>query len=245
MLPKWSGEPGETELFVQQVADRIGGEKGDILYFQVAEYVLCGCQNNPNLSWDRIKRGFEASEKQNGTSMLNLNRIAYLATYYGKHDPIYADKILKRIGDQWDDDTWANEEAFKKVKRWAADIAPAAEQERTLEVSAEANEHTPEGARYKIAFEKAFREMLQQCVKTDGGSVAQWGGEFETLVDLSAKGEVENLQIQSNGPVVMCVYKTLGKLRQAGTTPFPPPPQPSYWLKLSMDWAEFAPEEIK
>jgi Domain of unknown function (DUF4034) len=36
LLPKWSGEAGDTEKFVQEVADRIGGDKGDILYFQAS-----------------------------------------------------------------------------------------------------------------------------------------------------------------------------------------------------------------
>jgi len=68
LLPKWSGKAGDTERFLQEAADRIGGDKGDILYFQVAaaDYVICGCDNNPDLSWDRIKRGFEASEKRYG-----------------------------------------------------------------------------------------------------------------------------------------------------------------------------------
>lgn len=65
LLPRWSGKAGDTEKFVQEIADRIGGDTGDILYFQVAaaNYVICGCDQNPQLSWDRIKRGFEASEK--------------------------------------------------------------------------------------------------------------------------------------------------------------------------------------
>ena len=49
LLPKWSGDAGDTEKFVQEIADRIGGEKGDILYFQVAaaDYVICGCDEEP------------------------------------------------------------------------------------------------------------------------------------------------------------------------------------------------------
>jgi len=117
LLPKWSGDAGDTEKFVQEIADRIGGDKGDILYFQVAaaDYVICGCDGNPELSWDRIKRGFEASEKRYGVSMPNSNRIAYLATYFGERDLIYAGKILTRIGDQWDAETWGRQEEFAKI----------------------------------------------------------------------------------------------------------------------------------
>jgi len=243
LLPKWSGNAGDTEKFVQVTADRIGGDKGDILYFQVAaaDYVICGCDNNPQLSWDRIKRGFEASEKVYGVSMANLNRIAYLATYFGERDPIYANKIMTRIGDQWDAETWGRHEDFEKVKNWLSGVAPLAAQVRVIEETAEANERTPEGAHYKAVFEKTYRELLQRCVNSDGGNVTQWAGKFKTLTNLGAKGTVEAVQIQSMGPVVACLGQKLYDFKQENATPFPPPPQAPYWIQLHLDWADFAP----
>ena len=243
LLPKWSGDAGDTEEFVQEIANRIGGDKGDILYFQVAaaDYVICGCDNNPELSWDRIKRGFEASEKLYGASMPNLNRIAYLATYFGERDPIYADKILTRIGDQWDAETWGHQEDFEKIKNWVSAVAPMAAQVRVIEETAAANEQTSEGARYKAVFEKTYRELLQQCVLSDGGSVTQWAGKFKTLTNLGPKGTVDGIQIQSMGPVVTCLGQKLYTFKQENATPFPPPPQAPYWIELRLDWADFAP----
>ena len=247
LLPKWSGEEGDTEKFVQEIADRIGGDTGDILYFQVAaaDYVICGCDENPHLSWGRIQRGFEASEKHYGVSMMNLNRIAHLASYFGERDPIYAEKIFARIGDQWDVETWGREEDFEQVKQWVSAVAPMAAQIRTIEATAAANEQTPEGARYKAVFEKQYRELLQQCVLSDGNSVTQWKGEFKTLTNVGAKGTVEEIRIQSMGPVVTCLAKKLQTFRQQTATPFPPPPQAPYWIELHLDWAEFAPIAAK
>jgi hypothetical protein len=247
LLPKWSGEAGDTEKFVQEVADRIGGDKGDILYFQVASanYVICGCDNNPELSWDRIKRGFEASEKRYGVSLLNLNRIAYLASYYGERDPVYANKIFSRIGEQWDHETWGKKESFEDMKQWVAAVAPAATQQRALEEAAEANERTPEGARYKAAFEKTYRELLQNCVMTDGGGVTAWGGKFKTLTALAANGRIEKFGIQSMGPVVTCLAQKLYSFQKENASPFPPPPRDSYLVELKLDWAEFAPVAAK
>jgi len=247
LLPKWSGEAGDTEKFVQKIADRIGGDKGDVLYFQVAaaDYVICGCDGNPHLSWDRIKRGFEASEKHYGVSMQNLNRIAYLASYFGERDPIYADKILTRIGEQWDEETWGSKEDFEKIKKWVSAVAPIAAQARVIEATAEANEQTTEGACYKAVFEKTYRELLQQCVRSDGDSVTQWEGKFKTLTNLGAKGTVEEIRIQSMGPVVTCLAKKLHAFQQENSTPFPPPPQARYWIELHLDWAEFAPVPAK
>jgi hypothetical protein len=39
---------------------------------------MCACEDDAHLSLARIERGFEASEKQYGVSILNLNRIAFL-----------------------------------------------------------------------------------------------------------------------------------------------------------------------
>lgn len=247
LLPKWSGEAGDTEKFVQEIADRSGGDKGDILYFQVAsaDYVICGCDHNPALSWDRIKRGFEASERLYGVSMLNLNRIAYLASYFGERDPIYAERIFMRIGDQWDVETWGSKEGFENMRQWVSAVAPMAAQIRVVEATASANEQTPEGARYKAVFEKTYRELLQQCVSSDGGSVTQWEGKFKTLTNLGAKGTVEEIRIQSFGPVVTCLAKQLHAFQGEGATPFPPPPKAPYWIELHLDWGEFAPIAAK
>jgi hypothetical protein len=247
LLPKWSGEAGDTERFVQEIADRIGGDKGDILYFRVAaaDYVICGCEDNPELSWDRIKRGFEASEKLYGVSMPNLNRIAYLATYFGERDLIYADKILTRIGDQWDVETWGRQEDFKKIRQWVSAVAPMAAQQRAIEDAAKADEQTPEGARYKAAFERTYRELLQNCVLTDGGSVTEWQGKFKTLTNLGASGAVEKFGIESMGPVVTCLGKQLQTSQQQNATLFPAPPHAAYWVELRLDWAEFAPAPAK
>ncbi len=36
---------------MQEIADRIGGDQGDVLYFQIATapHLICGCEDNPHL----------------------------------------------------------------------------------------------------------------------------------------------------------------------------------------------------
>ena len=41
LLPKWYGKLGDTERYAAQVADRIGGEEGDAVYFQIAAAINC------------------------------------------------------------------------------------------------------------------------------------------------------------------------------------------------------------
>ena len=112
--PNGARKTGATEKFAQEVADRVGGDQGDILYFQIASAnsVMCACEDDPHLSLARIERGFEASEKQYGVSMLNLNRIAFLTARTRPDDEVFADKALTRIGEQWDEETWTIEQGL-------------------------------------------------------------------------------------------------------------------------------------
>jgi hypothetical protein len=243
LLPKWSGAPGDTEKFVQEIADHIGGEQGDIFYFQVASSndLICGCQDQPDFSWERIKRGYEASEKQYGLSMLNLNRMADLAVHYGDTDPIFADQAFTRIGDQWDEEVWKSERDFRATKSWATQMVPITIASRAKEAAAQDNLRTPEGARYQLAFEKAYRELLNQCVRSDGANVDEWKGKFETMIRVGDNGFVEDGGLRSAGPVVMCIYQKMRASHDQKSPLFPPPPKPSYWVRVDLDWSEFAP----
>jgi hypothetical protein len=127
------------------------------------------------------------------------------------------------------------------MKQWVSAVAPAAAQERAMEEAAEANERTPEGTRYKAAFERTYRELLQKCVVTDGGDVTEWKGKFKTLTVLAANGRVEKFGILSMCPVVTCLTNKMYSFEQENASPFPPPPQGSYWVELKLDWAEFSP----
>ena len=235
LLPKQGGKPGDTETFLQQLADHIGGDRGDIFYYQVANTpgLLCNCDEDPHLSWQRIKRGFEASEKQYGISLLNLNRLAFLAAHYGRLDPIFAEKAFSRIGEHLNEETWEREEDFESAKQWAVRWAPAMAKEQTWQAEAEANLRTPQGSRYSAAFERKLGELLQQCIRIQGPSM----GIIETLTSVGANGTVENATV--HGPGGVCVYQKLLSLQGDRTTLFPPPPQAPYWVKLDLDWANF------
>ncbi|MGB8580681.1 MAG: DUF4034 domain-containing protein [Candidatus Sulfotelmatobacter sp.] len=243
LLPKWGGAPGDTEKFVQEIADHIGREQGDIFYFQVASSndLICGCQDQPEFSWERIKRGYEASQKQYGLSMLNLNRMAYLAVHYGETDPIFADQAFTRIGDQWDEEVWKSERDFRATQSWATQMVPITIANRAKEAAAQDNLQTPEGARYQLAFEKAYRGLLNECVRTDGANVSEWKGKFETMIMVGGNGFVEDGGIHSVGPIVMCMYQKMRPSHEQRSPLFPPPPKPSYWVRVDLDWSEFAP----
>jgi hypothetical protein len=64
LLPWWNGEKGEWEQFAKVSADNLGGEAGDILYARIIWFMdrrvpINVVDNNPRISWDRVKRGIE------------------------------------------------------------------------------------------------------------------------------------------------------------------------------------------
>ena len=59
------------------------GDAGDILYFQIAEGILCACKESEfgHFSWPRLQKGFTALEKQYGTSMISVNSFALMKVW--------------------------------------------------------------------------------------------------------------------------------------------------------------------
>jgi hypothetical protein len=241
--PKWFGDPGDTAKFLQDTSDRIGGNEGDAYYFLVASSkdVICGCEDQPRLSLDRIERGYDVVEQMYGVSMLNLNQLAYLTVYLGRPDIILADKTFQRIGTEWSKYSWGDEKRFEQTKEWVQQMVPVAKEVLAHEEEAQANSKTPEGTQYQVSTEKVYKEVLRDCVNSDGGSVNQWEGEFETLIRVGANGSVEESRFNSTGPVVACVYRKMHASHEDKSPLFPVPPKGSYWVRIDLDWAEFAP----
>ena len=239
--PKWFGEPGDTAEFLQDAADRIGGEKGDAYYFLVASSrdVLCGCQDQPKLSVERIERGYNATERMYGVSMINLNALAYLALYGGRPNMILADQAFQRIGDQWIKDSWNDEKTFEQIKERVRLTVPMAKRNLEREQEAQANSKTAEGGRYQATIEKEYKQLIRDCVRSDGAGVNQWQGEFETLIRVGANGSFEDGGSNTMGPVVACLYRKLQSSRENKSPLFSAPPKGSYWVRIDLDWAEF------
>jgi hypothetical protein len=75
--------------------------------------------------------------------------------------------------------------------------------------------------------------------------VQEWQGKFDALTSVGTNGKFEDGWISWMGPVVMCMYRQMLASKKDGSPMFPPPPQASYWTKLDLDWADFAPVAAK
>jgi len=232
ILPKWGGEEGETANFLKKSADDMGGESGDILYFRVAGTLVCGCETDQNLqlSWPRILKGFDAVEKRDGSSLENLNLLAHMAMSF--HDPAVANKAFAQIGEQWSTGVWGNSSEFESARNWAKQMAPITARKRAAEEPAEANLRTPEGKQYNAAFAEQIQTWMQPCLKELAGSDL---GNFELLIKVGRPGTIEDITGGGNSPLMSCLGHKINDFRVAKQAVFPPPPQPDYWVRYDFD----------
>jgi len=234
LLPKWYGEDGDASKFAAEIADSVGGNEkdGDILYFQIAGGLVCACDDQPEftrMSWERIQRGFAATEGKYGSSMTNLNLFALMASEF--QDSVAADAAFKRIGDNWDQNTWITETYFNQIKSWASQLGPHEAHSRAVRQEAATNEQSPEGARYKEQVEKNFAMFVRQCAQGPDADLHK----FEFMLMVGKDGTPENGYMPHPTALMGCLVTQLMTAQIKKETPFPPPPHPSYWLRLVMD----------
>ena len=232
ILPKWGGEEGEVAKFLQKAADEIGGDAGDILYFRVAGHEVCGCETDQqlNLSWPRIKKGFDAVEKQNGPSPENWNLMAHMAVTFG--DASIADELFIRIGDQWGKDIWMDSANFESGKQWAKQIEAVNARNHPAEEAAEANLHTPEGQRYATSFADQIHIWMKPCLEDATGSDL---GKFELLIKVGTEGTIDDIRGGGDSRLMPCLGRKINDYRLSKQVVFPAPPQPDYWVRLNFD----------
>ncbi len=227
LLPKWGGEEGEMAAFAAQAADRLGGKRGDMIYYQIGTFVNCACDNHSELngmSWPRIKSGYAAVEELYGESLFNLNQLASLAGVVG--DPIYANELFERVGENWDAATWHEKKAYDQVREWAKWSAETKAIEAALK-NANDNSQTPEGRAFdkKIAqtFAANYGTTVSECLKSTGEPFLM---PFDLAMQVGAKGTIEKAYVSVITSTSNCVEAKV----QPGA--FPVPPRPSYWVKV-------------
>lgn len=237
LLPKWHGQDGDTSRYAEATANRVGGEAGNILYFQIAEGILCGCEEPEfdHFSWPRLQSGFTALEKKYGVSMFLLNSFALMASK--SSDWVAADSAFKRIGDNWNEDTWSTEAWFKQNRDTATQAAPMQIRARATRKEAEDNMQTPEGAAYRKDLEQKLTAFEDPCLKESSGDQHK----FELIVQIGKDGSAENAQTQQRPDAFgVCMLRALYLSYTRKETPFTAPPRAAYWVVLELDPATLA-----
>jgi hypothetical protein len=122
LLPRWHGKPGDVERFAEEAADHRGGEDGDMLYMFIVRR-LAEADGKANvfdyaeISWPRMKRGFEARVKNPRNRNLEMNHYCYFACL--KNERSTAKRLFEEIGSQWRKEAWGNQGVFEQWRKWA------------------------------------------------------------------------------------------------------------------------------
>jgi hypothetical protein len=234
---KWFGKEGDAAQFAEDSANNTGGKAGDLLYFEIADGILCGCRDPefPHFSWPPLQKGFAAIEKQYGPSLRNLNAFALMASK--ANDWVAADPAFKRIADGWDKEVWLTEDWFKQNRDTAAKAAPIQAQARDTRKAAETNLQTPDGPAYQKDVEQKMVAIEQTCLK-DFGSEAH---KAELLLRIGSDGAAENVRTERQPDrFAYCIMGSLYQsfIRKEKTSS--PPPHATYWVILDVDPAALA-----
>ncbi len=121
LLPKWDGQPGDAAAFAKSSADRVGGDSGDLLYFQIATVLIKrGDGDFPikQMDWSRIQRGYQALTTKYGADRRTKNELAFIAYKY--RDVNVSRQQFALIGDDWARGVWRDRKFFDRARDWAA-----------------------------------------------------------------------------------------------------------------------------
>jgi hypothetical protein len=224
LLPKWGGEEGDATRFAEWAANRMGGKKGDILYFRIAAKLICACDNEQGLnglSWPRIKSGYSALQELYGSSILQMNSMALMA--YRAADYDYSSSLFDQIADRWEKSVWLSSQRFYSVKYLATipRIKPALAQ-------AQENAKMPDGESFNAsvttALEKNYHQVLLDCLKTSPEFKEQSMG---LLMQVAKDGSVRDVLFMPYAPVT-CFRPQIQKAM------LPMPPRADYWVLVKM-----------
>lgn len=121
LLPQWYGAPGEWERFAETAANKLGGEQGDIILFNIYTDRMSNAyldfMNKHRAIAPRLLAGFRAIDRLYGSSPVTLNE-ACLISFFTDDQKAPAE-LMKRIGDDYDLSVWNEESSFNVYRQEA------------------------------------------------------------------------------------------------------------------------------
>jgi hypothetical protein len=122
LLPKWYGGPDDAVKFAKKQADRLGGDRGDYMYYEMATVIVKKGNGNlekflPGMDWGRIQRGYQALAARFGVNRGEKNQLAFMAWQF--KDKGVAQQQFASIGQDWSEGVWRDRKLFDRARDWA------------------------------------------------------------------------------------------------------------------------------
>jgi hypothetical protein len=225
----WYGQDGDSEKFALEMADRLKGDDGDIIAFEVAARLAPCCKTDDvvkRISFERIRRGYTALQKRYGKSFTNMNVMAFIAVR--SDDAIYANSLLQDIGEQWDKEIWGARDSFEEQQRMTAQIVPMRQMQLSRHKAVDDNLKTALCVRFKVALESRLHSSVQNCVDT----AADPGRKFQILILLNKEGKLERAYPEPFSMVAQCLMAKLADYYGPHAQVLLVPPQDTYWMEV-------------
>jgi hypothetical protein len=225
LRPEWDGEKEDGAKFAEEVSKRVGGKLGAAIYFEIAA-ALDGSPTTrryplSNMSWERICEGYAALEETYGSSLYKLNQLTFLAMRY--QQTVEAAELFKKIGDQWDRDTWKYHRFYDYMKEYAT--APAEIVELRTKTGEAAK--TTEGKQYQTtAYRDVGISLSQVLMGCTGPFTVEPTSGNDLFIHVAGDGAVQEVKSWPETKFTACIRATLMKSKLSV------PPSPSYWVQL-------------
>lgn len=119
LLPKWFGKEGDAAAFAKSSADKVGGDAGDLLYYQIATALITRDNRDfapLQMDWSRIQHGYKALSAKFGLNSTAKNQLAYFACRF--KDWEVARQQFALVGDDWTRDVWGDRKLFDQERDW-------------------------------------------------------------------------------------------------------------------------------
>ena len=121
LLPQWYGERGEWERFAEEAANRVGGEQGDIILFNIYAAMMplynLEFMNKHKAIAPRLIAGFRAIDRLYGSSPETLNEACLMS--FSTDDSKTPAELMKRIGNDYDLSVWRDDSTFNVFRQEA------------------------------------------------------------------------------------------------------------------------------
>ncbi|MBK8464632.1 MAG: hypothetical protein IPL32_02270 [Chloracidobacterium sp.] len=124
LLPQWMGEPGDIAKFVNAVSERIGGDEGSIMYYELSATLWPEYSNQiwekTGLDRRRAKEGYDTLKRIYGVDRYRKNLCMAMSLSLmsgGTPDPNYLEEAVNAVGEDWDDRVWGTRERFEERRK--------------------------------------------------------------------------------------------------------------------------------
>lgn len=129
LLPQWMGKEGDLSKFVNNLSERIGGDEGVIMYYELASTLWPiyhgDIWRKTGLEFSKAWDGYFAMKRIYGVDRYRKNLLLAMTANslmsgvpFGDSEINRFEEALPEVGDDWDPEVWVTKERFEQVKKF-------------------------------------------------------------------------------------------------------------------------------